>query len=319
LYPDHGFNLSVLMADYLFLRHFDDAWAVYKDYRERKQFNVYVESLAYYLSYVQGNRTEMQRHFDAVMGQPGAEDILLAMQSDVETYYGKMARAREFSLRAEDSAQKNGAKETAAFWRAYGALHEAEVGNVAEARQMAETALALVPGRDVRVLAALTLSRSGESEHAQHLADSLDSEFPLDTLMQHYTLPTIRATVVLNKGDAQRALRILQAASGYEVCVPQVFANTAPVPYPMYIRGLAYLKGGQAAKAASEFENMLRLHRWQYPIEAVAHVQLARAYAMQGDWTKARAAYNDFFAIWKDADPNVRILKEAKVEYAKLR
>jgi len=317
--PDNGFNLSVLMADYLLLGRLDDAWVVYKNYDERKQFNVYVESLAYYLSYVQGNRADMQRHFDAAMGQPGAEDILLAMRSDVETYYGKLAKAREFSLRAEDSAQKNGAKETAAFWRAYAALHEAEVGNAAEARQMAKTAFALVPGRDVRVLAALTLSRSGESDHAQRLADSLDSEFPLDTLMQHYTLPTIRATVALNKGDAQRALGILQTASGYEVCVPQVFANTAPVPYPMYIRALAYLKAGQAAKAASEFENMLRLYHWQYPIEAVAHAQLARAYAMQGDSAKARAAYNDFFALWKDADPDIPILKQAKAEYAKLR
>jgi len=316
--PENGLNLSGLMADYLLLHRLDDAWAIYTEYRERKQSNGFVESLAYILSYLQGNAADMQRHFEAAMGQPGFEDILLAMQSDAEAYYGQLSRARGSSLRAEDSARKNGAKETAAFWRAYGALHEAEAGNVAEARRQAESALALVPGRDVRVLAALTLARSGEPDHAQRLADSLNSQFPLDTRMQHYTLPTIRATLALNKGDAKQALEILQAASGYEVCVPQIYVNTSPVPYPAYVRGLAYLKAGQAAKAVDEFETMIHLYNWQYPIEALAHLQLGRAYAMQGDTAKAKAAYRDFLTLWKDADSELPVLIDAKAEYAKL-
>jgi len=316
--PENGLNLSGLMADYLLLHRLDDAWAIYKEYTKHKQSNGFVESLAYILSFLQGNAADMQHHFEAAMGQPGFEDILLAMQSDAETYYGQLSRARGSSLRAEDSARKNGAKETAAFWRAYGALHEAETGNVVEARRQAESALALVPGRDVRALAALTLARSGESDHAQRLADSLNSQFPVDTLMQHYTLPTIRATLALNKGNAKQALEILQAASGYEVCVPQIYVNTSPVPYPAYVRGLAYLKAGQAAKAVSEFESMIHLYNWQYPIEALAHLQLGRAYAMQGDTAKAKAAYQDFLTLWKDADPDIPILIAAKAEYAKL-
>ena len=316
--PDNGMNLSGLMADYLLLHRLDEASAIYKEYEERKLNNGFVESLAYYLSYLQGDTTGMQRHFEAAMGQPGFEDILLAMQSDTEVHYGRLSRAREFSRKAENSAMKNGAKETAAFWRAYGALHESEVGNVTEARRQAESALALVPGRDVRVLAAIALARSGESSHAQRLAQELDAEFPLDTLMQHFTLPTIRATFALNKGDAKQALEILQAASGYEVGVPQVFVNTAPVPYPMYVRGLAYLRAGQAAKAADEFETMIRVYNWQYSIEPQARLQLARAYAMQGDTAKAKAAYQDFLTLWKDADSDVPVLIAAKAEYAKL-
>jgi len=317
--PDNGLNLSTLMADYLLFHRLDEAWALYKEYEARKLNNGFVESLAYYLSYLQGDAAGMQRHFDAAMGQPGVEDILFAIQSDAEAYYGRLAKARDSSRRAEDSARKNGAKETAAFWRAYGALHDAEVGNVAEARRQAESALLMAPGRDVPVLAALALARSGESDHAQRLADSLTSEFPLDTLMQHYTLPTIRATLALNKGDAKQALEVLQTASGYEVTVPQVFANTSPVPYPMYVRGLAYLKAGQAAKAADEFETMTRLYNWQYPIEAQTHLQLGRAYAAQGDTTKAKTAYQDFLTLWKDADPDIPILITAKAEYAKLK
>ena len=317
--PDNGMNLSGLMADYLLLHRLDDAWAVYKEYEERKLNNGFVESLAYYLSYLQGDATGMRRHFEAAMGQPGFEDILFAIQSDTEVHYGRLSKARDSSRRAEDSAMKNGAKETAAFWRAYGALHESEAGNVAEARRRAESALAMVPGRDVRVLAAIALARSGESSHAQRLAEELDAEFPLDTLMQHFTLPTIRATFALNKGDAKQALEILQTASGYEVSVPQVFVNTAPVPYPMYLRGLAYLRAGQAAKAADEFETMIRLYNWQYPVEALAHLQLGRAYAMQRDAAKAKAAYQDFLALWKDADPDIPVLRQAKAEYARLK
>jgi eukaryotic-like serine/threonine-protein kinase len=317
--PENGINLSFLMADYILLHRLDDAWVLYKDYVTRKIDNGFVESLAYILSFLQGDSAGMQRHFESAMGQPGFEDILFAMQSDCEAYYGHLSKARDASRRAEDSARKNGANETAAFWRAYGAVHEAEAGNVEEARRQAESALVMAPGRDVRVLAALALARSGESERAQRLAESLNLEYPLDTLMQHYTLPTIRATVALNKGDAKQALEILETASGYEVTVPQVFANTEPVPYPMYIRGLAYLKAGQAAKAADEFQTMIRLYNWQYSIEAQAHLQIGRAYAMQGDTARAKAAYRDFFTLWKDADPDIPILIAAKAEYATLK
>jgi eukaryotic-like serine/threonine-protein kinase len=317
--PDNGLNLSGLMANYLVLHRLDDASALYGEYVARKMNNGFVESLAYYISYLQADVAGMQRHFEAAMGQPGFEDILFAMQSDSETYYGRLSKARDSSRRAEDSAIKNGANETAAFWRAYGAVHESEAGYVAEARRQAESALVMAPGRDVRVLAALALARSGESSHAQRLADELNLEFPLDTLMQHYTLPTIRATLALDKGDAKQALDILETASGYEVSVPQVFVNTAPVPYPMYVRGLAYLKAGQAAKAADEFQTMIRLYNWQYPIEAQAHLQLGRAYVMQGDTAKAKAAYQDFLTLWKDADPDIPILQQAKAEYAKLK
>ena len=266
LNPDEGDIASFLIADDLLLDRLDDAKAVYEQGRTRKLQNSFPDSVMFVLAFAEGDATGMQQYFDASMGKPGIEDILLTMQSDMEAYYGRLGNARESSQRAEESARKNGAKETAAFWQAYAALHEAEFGNAAEASKQAEAALSLAPGRDVRVLAAMALARAGNTTEVTKLADGLNREFPLDTLMQSNVLPTIRAMLALSRGQAEQALKLLAVSSGYELSVPQAFMNTQPTLYPIYLRGQAYLMAGQGKEAVAEFQKIAALHWMSYPL-----------------------------------------------------
>ena len=270
LNPDDGVIASILIADDIVLNRLDDAKAVYEQGRARQLQNGFPDSVMYVLAFAEGDAKGMQQHFDASMGKPGIEDILLTMQSDTEAYYGRLGRAREFSQRAVESARKNGAKDTAAFWQAYAALHEAEFGNAAEASRRAEAALSLTPGRDVRVLAAMALARAGNTTEANKLAESLNQEFPLDTVMQSNVLPTIRAMLALSRGQGEQALEMLAATSGYELAVPQAFMNTQPAFYPIYVRGQAYLKAGQGQQAVAEFQKMIAFHWMSYPLGALA-------------------------------------------------
>jgi len=317
LTPDNGLVASVLIADYLLLNRLADAKAVYEQGRARKLENLFPDSVMYVLAFAEGDSASMQGYFDAAMGKPGFEDILLTMQSDTEAYYGRQAKAREFSKRATESAKKNDAKETAALWQAYAALHEAEFGNVLGASQLAEAALLVAPGRDVRVLAGMALARAGYISEANKLADGLNQEFSLDTTVQVYVLPSIRAMLAIKGEDGKQALKLLEATSGYESACPQAFLYTQPPLYPIYLRGQAYLKTGESQLAITEFQKLVAF-RFSYILGALARLQLGRAYAMSGEKNDAKAAYQDFFTIWKDADPDVPILKQARGEYARL-
>ena len=229
-----------------------------------------------------------------------------------------MAKAREFSRRASDSAIRSDSKETAALWQVNAALREAEFGNNEPARHGAEAALNLAPGRDVQVLAALTEARAGNPGKAEQLAQQLQKSNPLNTVLKLYWLPTIQAAIELNRGNSAQAIEILQAAAPYETGGPPPFQlNTL---YPAYLRGEAYLAAHQGSTAATEFQKFLDHGGMvaNFPTGALAHLGLARAYALSGDTAKAITAYQDFLALWKDADPDIPILKEAKAEYAKL-
>jgi tetratricopeptide (TPR) repeat protein len=253
------------------------------------------------------------------MGNAGGADVLISDQSDTSAYHGRLREARSLSQRAVEVAKRADAKEEAAVWQANAALREAELGNPVEARKNTTAALALSAGRDVAVLAALALARAGDTAEAQKLVEKLDKENPLSTLIQGYWLPTIRAAVELNRGNTERALALLQASSAFEQGEPAPFLVLGTM-YPMYVRGEAYLKAGQGRQAAVEFQKILD-HRGivlNFPLGALSHLQLARAYRLAGDTAKARSAYQDFFALWKDADPDIPILREAKAEYAKL-
>ena len=248
----------------------------------------------------------------------GSEDLLLATQADTEGWYGKLKDARELTRRAMDSAQHNDAKESAAGYQAAAALREVESGNREQARAEANAALKLAPNRDVRAIAALALARAGDTAGAEKLAAELDKTFPLDTLVQRYWLPTIRAGVALERKDPNRAIELLKVASTIELSAPM---NLTILLCPAYLRGQAYLMLHDGNPAAAEFQKFIE-HRGlvvNFPWGALARLGLARAYAMQGDAVKARAAYQDFLTLWKDADPDIPILKEAKAEYAKLK
>ena len=248
----------------------------------------------------------------------GSEDLLLATQADTEGWYGKLKDARELTRRAMDSAQHNDAKESAAGYQAAAALREVESGNREQARAEANAALKLAPNRDVRAIAALALARAGDTAEAEKLAAELDKTFPLHTRVQRYWLPTIRAAVALQRKDPNRAIELLKVASTVELSYP---TNLAILLCPAYLRGEAYLMLHDGNAAAAEFQKFID-HRGlvaDFPWGALARVGLARAYAMQGDTAKARTAYQDFLTLWKDADPDIPILEEAKAEYAKLK
>ncbi len=313
--PDVGMNYGNLGSAYASLNRLDEAEAVYKQAEERKFEDESLLVNRYQLAFLQGNSAEMARLVSAAMGRPGAEDWLLAAEADTEGWYGKLKNAHELTRRAMDSAQHNDANEGAAMYQAAAALREVESGNRERARAEAHAALKLAPNRDVRAIAALALARAGDTAVAEKLAAELDKTFPLDTLVQRYWLPTIRAAVALERKDANRAIELLKVTSTIELASPN---NLAIFLCPVYLRGEAYLMLHDGNRAEAEFQKFIE-HRGlvvNFPWGALARLGLARAYAMQGDIAKARAAYQVFLTLWKDADPDIPILKQAKAEYA---
>ena len=271
----------------------------------------------YQIAFLKKNRTEMEQQVAWASGKPGIEDAMLSFQSDTEAYYGRLGQARDYSRRAVDSAVRSNAKESAAMWQANEALREAEFGNSARAKQDALGAVKLAPGRDVKLLAALALARAGETTQGRAFADELEKEYPSETVYKLYWLPTIRAAVDLNSNNPAQALESLEAAAPYELGVPEEFQ--LGTVYPVYLRATAYLATRNGAAAAQQFQRILDHPGLtiNFPLGSLARLGLARSYSLSGDKEKAKAAYADFLAMWKDADPDIPILKEAKAEAAK--
>jgi tetratricopeptide (TPR) repeat protein len=316
-----NFNLA---ATYLALNRLEDARTTLEQAQGRKLDGYSLRVAMYQAAFLRGDQQTMQQQSAWAAGRSGEEDWLLSAESDTEAYFGRLAKARDFSLRAVDSARHADAKETAALWQANAALREAEFGNPSSARQSALAAVALVPGRDVKSVAALALARAGDAAQAQKLAESLNKAFPQNTIVQGYWLPAIRAATELysqNKANAAKAkiIDLLQPATPYELGQSQPFL--VGMLYPVYLRGQACLVAGKGKEAAMEFQKIID-HRGivlNFPLGALARLGLGRAYVLQGDTAKARAAYQDFLTLWKDADPDIPILQQAKAEYAKLR
>jgi multidrug resistance efflux pump len=244
------------------------------------------------------------------MGRPGYEDEILYAESKTAAYGGVFAKARELARRAEDSAQRAHETEREAEYKADASIQEALVGNMALAKQGAQAALALANGEYVEADSAIALGLAGDSAQAERLAADLGKRFPEDTRVRLDYLSMIHATVALGSGDAVKAVEALRAA------VPYPFFY-----YSVYLRGEAYLAAKQGAAAAVEFQKILD-HPGVVvndPIGALAHLGLGRAYALAGDSAKAKTAYQDFFALWKNADPDIPILQQAKAEYARLK
>jgi tetratricopeptide (TPR) repeat protein len=318
LEPNNAVNYLDLGIAYTTLNRLDEAEAVYKQAEGRKLENEGLLQNRYWLAFLKGSAAQMAQLVSAAMGKPGAEDLLLAAQADTEGWYGKLKNAHELTGQAMDSAQHNDAKETAAGYQAEAALRDVESGNREQARAAAKAAVKLAPNRDVRAMAALALARAGDTVGAEKLAAELDKTFPLDTLVQGYWLPTIRAAVALGRKDPNRAIELLKVASRIELGAP---TELAIFLCPIYMRGEAYLMLHDGNRAAAEFQKFID-HRGvvaNFPWGALAHLGLARAYALQGDTAKARTAYKDFLTLWKDADPDVPILKEAQTEYDELK
>ncbi len=313
-----------LAAAYENLNRLDEAEAVFKQAEERKL--VAGERLLQYrylLAFLKGDTVQMAQLAAAAVGRPGTEDLLLASQADTEAWHGRLKSARELTLRATDSAQRNDAKETAAAYQAAAALREVAVGNRQQARADAKSALVLAPGRHARQVAALSLALAGDTEGAEKLAAELDKAFPLDTLVQRYWLPTIRAAVALDGKDPNRAVELLKPTIAMDLALVNTGANIFLCP--VYVRGEAYLILRDGNAAAAEFQKFIDHYGLltNFPWGALARLGLARAYALDAAKDpaareKARTAYQNFLTLWKDADPDIPIYKQAKAEYAKL-
>ena len=318
--PVNASNYADRVADYIYLNAWEAAQTMAEQALSKKLDSPKLRSKLYVLAFLRNDTAEMERQVSWGAGKPGVEDILLALHAETAACVGHLTLAREFSRRAVIAAQSTGEKETAATYEAFSALRESLIGNSGESRQRVSAALRLSTGRDVQAIAALTLSFTGNIARSQVLANDLANRFPEDTIVQFNYLPTIRAQLALDSHDPTKAIEAAQAAASYEL------GNQADRPitlalWPIYVRGQAYLAARQGDKSAAEFRKILD-HRGvvqNEPIGVLAHLGLARAHRLQGHTAKARAAYQDFFTLWKNSDPDIPILKQAKAEYERLR
>ena len=273
----------------------------------------------YYLGFMQKNAELMQLQVQWAVGKPGSEDVLLSAQADTEGYFGRLGRARELSRRAVDSAMRSDYPEAAALWQVSAALREAEFNEVREARNDIRQALALSQGRNVKMLAALALARIGDADQAEMMVNKLLSENPRNTVFSQFRLPSIRAAIALSRGNPARALECLEMIRPYELGQPSP-SGLAPL-YPAYLRGLAYLSMHNGAAAAVEFKKLLDNPgiALNFAPGVLAHLHLARAYALANDASKASSAYEGFLNLWKGADSNISIRAAAEQEFARMR
>jgi len=278
----------------------------------------------YVIGFLKDDKAAMERETSLAQEEPGVDDWMSNSEGFVLAYSGHLEEARKMSRTAADFASKAGRRDTEALYETDGAVREALFGNVSAARQRAGDALELSKSRDVQYGAGFALALSGDSLRSQALADNLSQRFAQDTRVRFTYVPTLRALIALNHGEPSKAIESLQTAIPYELGIPteggSEFLLGAGNLYPAYVRGLAYLAARQGRKAAAEFHKILD-HRGiviSDPVGALAQVQLGRAYVLAGDKDNARTAYGDFLTLWKAADLEVPILKQAKAEHAKL-
>ncbi len=320
LNPDSSISYSILMLSYIALNRLDEAKAAYGQALGRKLNRPFYHTSLYAIAFLQNDAAGMAQQVAWSAGKPGIEDELLGLDANTAAYAGRLKEAREFSFRAVDSAERADKKETAATYSALSGLREALVGNADEARRRVTSALGYTTGHDMEYSTALALAYAGDDRRLQVLTDDLGTRFPEATIVQFNYLPTLRAKLAVSRGNTSEAIESLRVATPYELGKVSGSNYWGVALYPIYVRGEAYLAAHQGNEAAAEFQKILD-HRGivlNEPIGALAHLQLGRAYAMHGDTAKAKAAYKDFLTLWKDADPDIPILKEAKAEYAKL-
>ena len=328
---------AYLVLSYLLLNRTEEARAVVKQAQAKDLESPGLRTRMYLLAFLQNDAEGMAQQVAWSTGKRGVESVLLAYEADTSAYSGRLGNARELSRRAVTLAERSDERETAATYEAAAALREALLGNASEASQRAAAALGLSTGRDVQYGAALALSLAGDASRSQELADDLGRRFPEDTVGQVNFLPTLRAQLALSRSatakssgtGSSKAIEVLQSAAPYELGTFGVTYGFVG-GYPIYVRGEAYLAGRRGNEAAAEFQKILD-HPGvvlNEPIGALAHLGLARAYAVEAQSSrgaeadraraKGRTAYKDFLTLWKDADPDIPILKQAKAEYAKL-
>jgi len=320
--PDAPIGYFNLAYDSIYLDRFGEAEAALKKAANRKLELPDFLVLRYDLAFLKSDDSAMAREASLSQRASEAEDWLLHHESFVLAYSGRLRDARKMSLQAAELAQQAGHGERAALFEVGAALREVFFGNSTAAAQRASSALALAKDREVEYGAALALALAGSSSRAQALADDLERKFPEDTSVKFSYLPTLRAVLALNQHEPSKAIEVLESAAPYELGTPRSnLQGFLGALYPVYVRGQAYLSAHQGTEATAEFQKVLD-HRGivvSDPVGALARLQLARAFALSGETAKAKTAYQDFFTLWKDADLDIPVLKQAKVEYAQLK
>jgi tetratricopeptide (TPR) repeat protein len=317
LNPGSGNNYANLAYTYQWIDQLDQAKGTVRESRANNIDSPWLPLVLYVVNFLQHDAAEMQQQVAIATGKPGVDDQILFLESETAAYYGEFAKSRELTGRAADSAQRASEKEAAAEYKSHSAVREALAGDMLSAKQDAQAALAIAAGRQVEGFSAVALGLAGDSAQAERLAADLGKRFSEDTIVKFDYLPMIGAATALHSGDGKRAIESLSASAPYEL--GETNSSFTFALYPVYLRGEAYLAAKQGA-AVNEFQKILD-HAGvvgNEPLAALAHLGLGRAYALTGDSAKSKTAYQDFFALWKDADPDVPVLKQAKAEYAKL-
>jgi eukaryotic-like serine/threonine-protein kinase len=328
LNPGSGNNFVNLAYTYQWINQLDQAKATVRESRAHSIDSPWIPLVLYVVNFLQHDTAGMPQQVASATGKPGVDDQILFLQSETAAYNGEFAKSRELTRGAADSAQRASQKEAAAEYESHAAVRQALAGEMPSAKQDSQAALALSAGRQAEGFSGIALGLAGDSAHAEGLAADLGKRFSEDTIVKFDYLPMIQAAIALHSGDGKRAIDALAASVPYEL------GETNPsftfALYPIYLRGEAYLLMKQGSAAAAEFQKIVD-HAGvagNEPIAALAHLGLARAYALQAktsqgtdaDAARARAlaAYKDFLGLWKDADPDVPILIAAKSGYAKL-
>jgi len=329
LNPGNALQFSNVVIAYLHLDRLDEAKATALKANALNLNSKFLHANLYLVDFAQHDTGGMEKEAAELIGTPGWEDLMFYNQSDTAAYGGHFTQARVLTRRAADSARRADKEETAAAYEAEAAVREALVGNLALAKRQARSALALSNGKDVEALSATALGLAGNSVETTRLADHLNRRFPQDTIVQSNFLPTIRLAARLRGGDSPKATETLAIATPYEF--GETSQSVTFCLYPTYLRGEGYLAANRATAAAAEFQKIL-----DHPgvvqnelIGALAHLQIARVYTLEAGSAqgteadapraKARAAYQEFLTLWKDADPDIPILAAAKSESARLR
>ena len=310
---------SNLAGTYISVGRFKDAQQTLLEAQQKGFDGFIIRASLYSLAFLSGDAAEMDREVAWAAGRPGEEDQMLNIDADTQAYHGRLEKARELARRAADLAIRTDDKESAAQWLIFQGLREAELGNATAARQIVDRALTLSPGRDVKVMAALALARAGDTAQATTILEALKKSDPVNTILNVYWFPAIEGSIAMAQNAPDRAIIALEPALPYELG-GQPNTGIVTLMYPPYVRGLAYLAQKNGPAAANEFRKFLD-HPGivqNFALASLARLQLARAYNLSGNPANAKATYEDFFSLWKDADADIPILKEAKAEYAKL-
>jgi tetratricopeptide (TPR) repeat protein len=311
--PNVATAYSDLGIIFLCLNRFDEARAIFELAVEKKLDSYWLPPHFYMVAFVQGDEATMQRQVDWANGKP-SEGLLHYVQAHAAAFSGQRRKSQDLFRRSKEANERYGLKEGAAWGQADYALLNAAFGDCQQTKEGTVNALNIVRSKQALMLGGVALALCGETSRAQSLASELVKRYPKDTLVNTTWLPMIQAALEINRGNTEQAIQLLQVARRFEM----EFLGRA---WAAYVRGLAYLRAGAGAEAMAEFQMILD-HRGVVAIYAsfpLAHLGLARAVALTGDTAKSRKAYQDFFALWKDADPDLPILIEAKKEYQKLR